>query len=156
MNASNHIPFLIMYWVLQWTWGILQNIGGFINFLILKKTNISSCHGAIVSDYRPRSRRLRTGCFATGMFIFLDESRTRDPDTRARLITHEYGHTIQSIIFGPLFIPFVALPSMAWSLIYSKRRSYYRSQGVLYTSRYPEKQANRYGEAVLKREATNW
>ncbi len=48
-------------------------------------------------------------------------------------LMHEYGHTLQSIILGPLFLPVVGLPSLLWAglPVFRKYReksavSYYR------------------------------
>ena len=44
-----------------------------------------------------------------GMFIFVP----RDAD--AHMIVHEYAHTIQSLMLGPLYLPVVGLCSMIWN-----------------------------------------
>ena len=73
-----------------------------------------------------------------GMFIFLGEPDVNDK----AVLAHEYGHTIQSVILGPLFIFVIALPSLFWANSRSLRRMR-RSRGLSYYSFYPEKWANR-------------
>jgi hypothetical protein len=63
------------------------------------------------------------------------------------LLVHEYGHTIQSLIFGPTYLLFVGIPSIAWSFIpaFVKMREL---EQVSYFSAYPERWANLLGEYV--------
>jgi hypothetical protein len=63
------------------------------------------------------------------------------------LLVHEYGHTIQSLIFGPAYLLFVGIPSIAWSFVpvFVKKRE--REQ-ISYFSAYPERWANHLGERV--------
>ena len=83
-----------------------------------------------------------------GMFIFISESAMAD-EHREFTLMHEYGHTVQSIILGPLFLPVIGLPSLLWAglpvfLRYRERR------GVSYYSFYPERWANFLGERAVK------
>lgn len=43
-----------------------------------------------------------------GMFIFT--ARPYD----LKLIQHEYGHTVQSLILGPIWLFVIGLPSLIW------------------------------------------
>ncbi len=94
------------------------------------------------------------GCFAIGMFIFIDG--TIRPDESRKILVHEYGHTVQSLFFGPLFSFAVGLPSFLWALRFRKRRRAYRERGVAYSSRYPESGANRWGERATGEKAIDW
>ena len=55
-----------------------------------------------------------------------------------RLVVHEYGHTIQSLILGPLYFLIVGLPSVIWGMVKKPEQSYF--------SFYTEKWANHLGE----------
>ncbi len=116
-----------MYYILQFTWGIIQNVVGFCIFL----ANIERMHfryGSAVVTVR-RSRR---GSPGLGIFIFITKSAMYS-EHRDFTLMHEYGHTLQSIILGPLFLPVVGLPSLLWAglPVFRKYReksavSYYR------------------------------
>jgi len=60
---------------------------------------------------------------------------------------HEYGHTIQSMIFGPLYLIVVGLPSVMQNIIgvILLRRFDKHEYSYAYYNRYPEKWADRLG-----------
>ena len=97
-------------------------------------------HGAYVT-YWPR----RDGV-SLGMFVFVpEESRGT---WRERLRYHEYGHTIQSLILGPLYLPTVGLTSAIWAN--ARRAQDYRvrtSRG--YYEFWCEKWADRLGKRFM-------
>ena len=133
--------FIFIYYLLNCSWGIIQNTLAFIIFLFLiltKKRNIYFYNGAIVCEIESNY-----SC-GLGIFIFLG---TKNIHNKQYLLIHEYGHTIQSLILGPLFIPIIAIPSIIWALTpllkryrNRKRFSYYRF--------YPEAWANHLGNKV--------
>jgi hypothetical protein len=47
------------------------------------------------------------GAISLGMFIF-----TFTPHVSDRLVRHEYGHSIQSMVLGPLYLLMIGIPSM--------------------------------------------
>jgi hypothetical protein len=63
------------------------------------------------------------------------------------LMIHEYGHTIQSLIFGPLYVFLVGIPSIAWSFlpVFVRKRE---CNKISYFSAYPERWANKLGEKI--------
>jgi hypothetical protein len=79
-----------------------------------------------------------------GLFIFTPIEAGKRGD---RLIVHEYGHTFQSLIFGPLYILVIGIPSLSWARLgrYKKLRA---SSGLSYSHYWTEKWADRLGEAV--------
>ena len=139
----------ILYTVLQCTWGILQNIIGLVIFLILiimdPHRGVSIHHGAVVVRWNSESS------MAMGMFIFFGHFKYQKSVSDSYLV-HEYGHTIQSAILGPLYLPVIGIPSIIWASlpVFTKlRESGYYS----YFDFYPEKWANREGEKSLKQPA---
>lgn len=128
-----------MYYILQWSWGIIQNVVGFCVFL----ANIRRRHfwykGAIATIWK--SRR---GSLGLGMFIFLSENAMTD-ERREFTLMHEYGHTMQSIILGPLFLPVIGLPSLLWAGL-PVFRKYREKRSVSYYWLYTERWANYLGE----------
>lgn len=65
------------------------------------------------------------------------------------LLVHEYGHTIQSLFFGPLYLLLVGVPSIMWSFltVYVRKRD---KEHISYFSAYPERWANSLGEWITK------
>lgn len=129
----------LLYWILQWTWGFPQSIVGFILFLLYLKCPHYEFHGAIVTEWdSPNSVGL-------GMFIML----AKDHPQKVPLRAHEYGHTVQSLILGPLFFLLVGFPSFAWAGL-RWAADYRRKHKVSYYAVYPENWANRLAEKILK------
>lgn len=120
----------ILYYLLQWTWGIIQNVIGLLLWLVLMiknpKRRIQNFNCAIVTRWH------RKGSMCLGMFIFLG----RDDQ---RIIVHEYGHSIQSIILGPFYLIIIGIPSYIWCNLF---RKYRKNKGIKYCDFYPEKWAN--------------
>ena len=60
---------------------------------------------------------------------------------------HEYGHTIQSLILGPLYLIIIGIPSTLWGFLpcFNIKR---RSKSISYFSFFTEKWANFFGEQV--------
>ncbi len=108
-----------LYWLIQWTWGIPQNIIGLFIFLCFTDRKCQLYHGAIVSNWKRK-----TMCAGCGMFIFMSEITNFDTkkaiseqNSVQRLLIHEYGHTIQSLILGPFFLFVITIPSALWALL---------------------------------------
>ena len=140
----------VLYWLIQWTWGIVQNVLGGLLTLLLRRKH-ARFFGAIVTRWDFR------GSMALGMFLFLGRSRQDAPqgsftEAERRILVHEYGHTVQSCILGPLYLPVIGLPSLLWANLpfFRQRR---QKKGRSYYSAYPERWANALGERVTKRPA---
>jgi len=107
MNMKK-IMFIIIYWILSLTWGLLMSITGFIAVIIallLKgKPHRNGC--SLIVEIGENWGGLNLGCFALCGSYYL---YNRDWFEKTR--RHEFGHSIQNIIFGP-FHPFVVgIPS---------------------------------------------
>ena len=140
-----------MYRILQWTWGLPQTLAGAILFVSNRKCEHYSYKGAVVTKWHSKSS------LSLGMFLFV----TDDPfyyyqDFRPKyteeqfskmLMVHEYGHTIQSLIFGPLYLFAVGIPSITWSFLpyFVRKRA---NEKISYFSAYPERWANKLGERM--------
>lgn len=141
----------IFYMFIQITWGILQTTLGFFLFLIHIKDRHYFYHGAVVTEVKAPSS------VSLGMFVFVTknpmldkrtENKIPDEEMGKRLLVHEYGHTIQSLIFGPLYLIVMGIPSTLWGFLpcYQKKRD----RGVSYFSFFTERFANYLGEKVTK------
>lgn len=92
-----------LFYVLNFTWGIIMNIIGAIGAaLVSLETGIKPTRhaGNIVFKFGHYWGGVSLGIF-TFMCLEADE----------HTLNHEFGHSIQNAIFGPFFIPLVAIPS---------------------------------------------
>lgn len=137
-----------MYYILQWTWGIIQNVVGFCVFLANVRRRHFRYNGAVVTV-----RRSRYGSMGLGMFIFISES-AMNGERREFTLMHEYGHTVQSIILGPLFLPVIGLPSLLWAGL-PVFRKYRERRSISYYRLYTERWANFLGERAVKARREN-
>lgn len=121
----------LLFWIWQWTWGLPQTFIGLIVFLVCCKYPHSIYRGCIVTHWGNR------GSLGMGMFLFLG---CDDPQVRV----HEFGHSVQSLILGPLFLPVMGIPSFLWCNLPPCRRMR-KEKGISYYRFYPESTANRLG-----------
>ncbi len=141
----------IIYIIIQCAWGAPQSLCGLILLLLLGKQKRGVYRCAVLTQYSPSTlpRFFRNlASVSLGMFIFVNRGENPRPEAVSAVASHEYGHTIQSLLLGPLYLPLVGLPSFLWCRRYSKHRAAYASRGISYYSRYPEKQATKLGERV--------
>ena len=137
---------LFIYYSLQMTWGILQNVLGLFVWLYVLATGPKEkrhfFYGALVTRWKSKAS------MSLGMFLFLG---TDDE----RVIVHEYGHSIQSLILGPFYLPVIGIPSFIWAnsphYIRNRKRGRYK-----YTSFYPEKWANHLGRLFTGKMPINY
>ncbi len=138
----------LLWYLLQFTWGLPQNLGGLIWFLIYLRRPHTRWHGAVVTRIR---RRNFSGGFTLGIFIFLTEPLS--PREEQRLLAHEYGHTVQSLYLGPVWSLAIGLPSMLWCNLPPFQRLRAR-RNISYSALYCEGWADRLGQKHTgKREA---
>ena len=115
-----------LFYALQWTWGLPQNLLGLILMLILGKQERRMYHCAAATLFRHCRLLPDDGAFSLGMFIFIPLEWGEDAISKT--IVHEYGHTVQSMILGPLYLPAAALPSVIWAQVWPRsRRKAYRA-----------------------------
>lgn len=55
---------------------------------------------------------------------------------------HEWGHTLQNFLLGPLYLFIIGIPSIVWAAFF---RKYRRENGISYYSFYTERWADRWG-----------
>lgn len=136
------------YLIVQCTWGILQTLVGFVIFLLHLGEKHFWYHGAVVTGWNHQFSA------SIGLFLFIsygqksDKKQKKDvslEELSERLLIHEYGHTIQSLLLGPLYLPVIAIPSALWCFLPCCRRKREAEQ-ISYYSFYPEKWADRLGE----------
>jgi len=133
---------MFLYVVIQWTWGILQSLLGLFLLAKYRYCKRTHYHGSICVYHNGKF-----GGVSLGMFIFVNG--TRDEQWIRATTVHEYGHTIQSLILGPLYMFVIGMPSMVWCNS-KKFISQREEKGVSYFKFYPEKYANILGSSITK------
>ncbi len=140
-----------LYIFIQCTWGAIQTLAGFVFFLINVRKKHYFYHGSIVTEWDSLSS------VSLGMFLFVTKARLRDrrtdasvklKETSRALLVHEYGHTIQSLVLGPFYLPVIGLPSLVWAT--ASKPKLKRLNGAPYSAFWTEHSANILGEKVTK------
>ena len=142
----------LLYCIWQCTWGILQSASGAIVFLANARNTHYFYHGAIVTEWNsPYSLSLGLFVFVSPDPFFYD--KLKDEYSREELfqraLVHEYGHTIQSLILGPLYLVVIGLPSTIWCF-WPVTNTWRKTNQVSYFIFYTESWANQLSEKVTK------
>lgn len=128
---------LFVLW--QCTWGAPQTLAGLAVFLWgrLRGWPAESFHGAAASAWGGAAG------LSLGLFMFVPSLADE------RLLTHEYGHCLQSLALGPLYLPLIVLPSAVWfhHPALCRRRA---EKGVSYYAFYTERWADAWAARALK------
>jgi len=141
---------IFLYRTWQCTWGVLQTLLGSILFLLHCKEQHYSYHGAVVTVWKSKSS------ISLGMLVFVTaepyfagkfSGKMRADELSDRLLVHEYGHTIQSLILGPLYLLVIGIPSTLWGFLPNLNRRR-REERKSYFDFFTEKWANCLGEKV--------
>lgn len=149
----------IVYVILQCTWGLPQTLLGLLVFLL----NLKHPHkifGKSILTLWPSFCGVSLGLFIFSSAEDGDISRSlsrggRKDDANTatvcdRMTVHEYGHTFQSLILGPLYLFVIGIPSMVWgSLPYFRKLR--DKKGLGYDACYTERWADELGEKATGR-----
>ena len=128
----------------------MQSALGLLNFILHIQDKHYFYHGAIITEWKDKSSvSLGMFVFVTGEPYFYDKLKKEYTmeDLSQRLLVHEYGHTIQSLILGPLYLILIGIPSTLWGFLSSLHQKRKR-EGLSYFSFYTEKWANYLGETI--------
>lgn len=129
--------------ILFFAWELPQNMLGIVNLLI------ATARGQVMSRSFERNRmfiKVRHGAVSLGYFVFWSDNGVPAFSLDERNKLHEYGHSVQSRILGPLYLLVVGIPSVS-RVAYAHR--YYARQGVRWAGYYegfPENWADRLGK----------
>ena len=141
--------FNILFIIIQCSWGMIQTTIGLITFLLNKSKPHYFYHGAIITEWKYLSS------VSLGLFVFVSAFSRGNGDNGhlalryRKLVIHEYGHCIQSLILGPIYLIVIGLPSFLWgNLPYFRHLR--RRRHLSYYSFYTEKNANYWGTKVVK------
>lgn len=139
-----------LYVLCQCTWGCVQTLLGLCMFLQNRHEPHHRYHGAVVTTWQ------KNYSISLGMFVFMTaqpafqekvEPVTPMPELISRLRVHEYGHTIQSLLLGPLYLIVIGIPSTVWGWLPSLNRKRQGHQ-LSYFDFFTESWANQLGEWV--------
>ncbi len=100
----------VVFYLWQFTFGIVQNLMGLVMFVFykLKGSEYERYHNALITYIDKKN----FGGVSLGMFIFINKNRIGDARHDTKI--HEYGHTVQTMILGPLWLFIIAVPSVIW------------------------------------------
>ena len=128
--------------LLLYLWQLPQHLAALIVWLVLDLSHKeSSVHGKDVLGERVILVTVKGLGVSLGNYIFLDTPINMT-------LMHERGHSKQSVMFGPLYLLIIGIPSGVfnnlWDRVFHKRWSLEKRYRWYY-GRYPEKQADRLG-----------
>jgi len=127
-----------IYYLIQWTWGLPQNLLGLYMFVKHRKCRREFYHGDVLIYHKEGWAGI-----SLGMFIIIKEKAGENWIHEAKI--HEYGHSIQSLILGPLYLFVIGIPSM---LLYKMTENIIFGHVNEYYEFYPERWANHLGQKV--------
>lgn len=124
---------MVLSW-LCWIWQFPQHILG---FLMSRKAVRMHVYNDVMVYY---TRNVFNCGVSLGNYILLDADKYARLDLTT--IKHEYGHSLQSRMLGPLYLLAVGLPSALCNNVYAR---IFKKDSVWYYNRYPEKWADKLG-----------
>ena len=124
--------------LLQWTWGFPQTFLGFLYTGLLRLNGWRS---------RPYECAIATYHQSAYGYVSLGMYFTFPGELNLHTAEHEYGHSIQSAILGPLYLLVIGIPSLMWAAFGKRYRTKY---GVSYYAFYTERWADKLGKVDRK------
>lgn len=142
-NTANTLK-KVLFYLVQWTWGLPVNLIGGIIFLFCTKIKKRRWQhfGYAYIVYLPWN----SGGLSLGLFIFMKDNHKNKVWTYNTRI-HEYGHTWQCLILGPLYYIVIAVPSAIWCNFFE---GYRKKNNISYYKLYCEAWANTFGQKFSK------
>ena len=123
--------------ILLYIWQLPQNLIGLIMMLFMKPYILKEKYKGITYVV---SKKM-SGGISLGNYVILSNSY-RDKNRYQKVWNHEWGHTRDSIMFGPLYLIIIGLPSLIWAWMYGTIiKPTYNGYYKFYT----EKRADRLG-----------
>lgn len=123
--------------ILLYIWQLPQNLLGLIMLLFMKPYILREKYKGITYVV---SKKM-SGGISLGNYVILSNSY-KDKNRYQKIWDHEWGHTRDSIMFGPLYLIIIGLPSLIWAWMYGTIiKPTYNGYYKFYT----EKRADRLG-----------
>ncbi len=128
-----------LFYLVQWTWGLPVNLVGGLAYLFF--TKIKGYRWQHFGYARIVYMPWNAGGLSMGLFIFIkDQHKSKKWTHDVRI--HEYGHTWQCLVLGPLYYIVIALPSVIWCNCFA---GYRKKNNIAYGKLYCEGWANAWG-----------
>lgn len=125
--------------VLLWMWQLPQNISAAIVVLIYGAKKVrSGFEGIDVFEVPSTTNWMGV---SLGNNIIYNQSYNSAPHLKSLILSHEYGHCKQSVIFGPLYLLIIGIPSLL-NVLYVLANP---DQADAYYKRWPENWADKLG-----------
>lgn len=131
---SKLLTYIVNFFLLIWM--LPQTLTALLGLAIFRKGEWYYNEYAKVLVYKVNKGHLfGNACFSSGPIIFVT------PECCEETIKHETGHSVQSLVFGPLFHIVVSIPSIC--LFWYKR--IFKKSAAFYHSHWPENDADKRG-----------
>ena len=128
--------------ILLYIWQLPQNLLGLFMLLFMKPYVSKEKYRGITYVV---SKKM-SGGISLGNYVILSYSY-RNKNISKKVWDHEWGHTRDSRMFGPLYLIVIGLPSLIWAWLYGSVIPYTKNG---YYKFYTEKRADRLGGVVRK------
>lgn len=99
--------------ILFYIWQLPQNLLGLVFILFMKPYVLKEKYKGITYIV---SKKM-SGGITLGNYVILSNSY-KDKNKHQKVWDHEYGHTRDSRIFGPIYLIAIGLPSLIWAWMY--------------------------------------
>jgi hypothetical protein len=126
--------------ILLYIWQLPQNIIGLIMLLFLKPYILKEKYKDITYVVSEKM----SGGISLGNYVILSKSY-KDKNISHKTWDHEWGHTRDSRMFGPLYLIIIGLPSLIWAWLYG---SIIKPTYNGYYKFYTERRADRFGGVI--------
>lgn len=135
--------------IFRFMWQLPQNLGAIV-IIKAHKIKLNSYTLQINGVKYYLLKHVGNSGVSLGDYILLDSDIHKTLTSNEISVLHEYGHHIQSMIFGPLYLIFVGIPSGINNLRNRHQKKIGWNNKELskwYYSRYPENWADKLGGA---------
>ena len=99
-----------IFYLLQWTWGIIANLIGLIVFLFMLcfKCSMFYYHNSIYLEHKLKIH----GHFSLGCFCFITTNYNIDS------LNHESGHSLQNAVYGIFYLVIALMSALRFLIKY--------------------------------------
>jgi len=133
----------ILFFLINITWGVIQSSLGLMLFLCFITRPHYWYKSSIVTVNTTLQNINIKGGLCLGLFIFVTVDMDKEHIVNSDLIKHEYGHVLQSVLLGPLYLLIIGLPSLIWARFFSGwRKKHNKDYCSLYTESWAVKWGN--------------
>ena len=116
----------VLYYILNYTWGLLMTIIGWIVYLVIVITKKDSIFKTDHKLSKGIVLGKNWGGISLGTNVFVQNIYSKDViyniNKTKELLNHEFGHTCQNALWGVLFLFVIAIPSLIRCIYYNTKR----------------------------------